>query len=129
MTIVPPMKTTYTLAAVVAAVILAAGHAMGEPTAAANPAAADARLAATAPGEWSFSATAYVYVVPGDRDYVQPTFTADRNWLHLEARYNYEDLETGSAWVGYNFAFGERLAVKGTAMLGGVFGKTTGIAP
>jgi len=25
-------------------------------------------------------------------------------WLHLEARYNDEDLRTGSLWVGYNFA-------------------------
>src|SRR5689334_15062740 len=60
--------------------------------------------------KWSFSASAYTYVVPGEPAYVQPTVTADRGWLHLEARYNYEDLETGSAWVGYNFAGGEKLA-------------------
>ena len=35
---------------------------------------------------WTFSAFAYTYIVPDDRDYVQPSFTADRAWLHLEAR-------------------------------------------
>ena len=78
---------------------------------------------------WSFSASAYAYLVPDSRDYVQPTITADRTWLHLEARYNYEALDTGSAWVGYNFAGGEKLAWEVTPMLGGVFGDTTGIAP
>jgi hypothetical protein len=78
---------------------------------------------------WSFSASAYTYVVPDDRDYVQPTFTADRGWLHLEARYNYEALDTGSAWVGYNFSGGETLVWELTPMLGGVFGDTAGIAP
>ena len=57
---------------------------------------------------WSFSASAYTYAVPDDSNYVQPTFTADRGWLHLEARYNYEALDTGSAWIGYNFSGDER---------------------
>ena len=78
---------------------------------------------------WSFSVSAYTYIVPDDRDYVQPTFTADRGWLHLEARYNYEALDTGSAWVGYNFSGGETLAWEFTPMLGGVFGDTNGVAP
>jgi hypothetical protein len=78
---------------------------------------------------WSFSASASTYFVPDDREYVQPTFTADRNWLHLEARYNYEALDTGSAWVGYNFSGGETVAWELTPMIGGVFGDTTGIAP
>ena len=78
---------------------------------------------------WSFSASAYTYFVPDDRTYVQPTVTADRGWLHLEARYNYEGLDTGSAWVGYNFSGGEKLAWEITPMVGGVFGETTGVAP
>jgi hypothetical protein len=78
---------------------------------------------------WSFSASAYTYVVPDSENYVQPTFTADRGWLHLEARYNYEALDTGSAWVGYNFSGGEKLAWEFTPMLGGVFGDTAGFAP
>jgi hypothetical protein len=59
---------------------------------------------------WAFSASAYTYVLPDDRAYVQPTVTADRGWLHLEARYNYEALHTGSAWVGDNFSGGKKLA-------------------
>jgi len=78
---------------------------------------------------WSFSVSATTYIVPDSREYVQPTVTADRGWLHLEARYNYEALDTGSAWVGYNLSGGEKLAWEFTPMLGGVFGDTTGIAP
>ena len=78
---------------------------------------------------WSFAASAYTYFVPDDREYVQPSFTADRGWLHLEARYNYEGLETGSVWVGYNFSGGETVEWELTPMLGGAFGDTTGIAP
>jgi len=78
---------------------------------------------------WSFSASAYAYIVPGDDDYLQPTFTADRDGLHLEARYNYEGLETGSVWGGYNFSMGEKVTFEGTAMLGVAFGATTGVAP
>jgi hypothetical protein len=78
---------------------------------------------------WTFSASASTYVVPGGRDYVQPTVAADRGWLHLETRYNYEALDTGSAWLGYNFSGGDKLAWEVTPMLGGVFGDTTGIAP
>jgi hypothetical protein len=79
--------------------------------------------------QWAFSLTASGYFVPDGRDYAQPTVTADRGWLHLEARFNYEALETGSAWLGYNFSLGDRLVLEATPMLGGVFGNTTGIAP
>ena len=78
---------------------------------------------------WSFSISASTYIVPDDQEYVQPTFTADRGWLHLETRYNYENLETGSAWVGYNFGGGKKLEWEFTPMFGGVFGETRGIAP
>jgi len=78
---------------------------------------------------WSASVSVYTYFIPDDDDYAQPTVTFDHEWLHLEARYNYEDLETGSAWVGYNFSGGDKLAWEFTPMLGGVFGDTTGIAP
>ena len=79
--------------------------------------------------KWDFSASVTGYIVPESRDYVQPTLTADRDWLHLETRYNYENLETGSAWLGYNFSGGSKVAWEFTPMLGAVFGDTTGIAP
>jgi hypothetical protein len=78
---------------------------------------------------WTFSASIYGYFVPDSRDYAQPTITADHGLLHLEARYNYEALETGSTWIGANFSGGEKLAWELTPMLGGVFGDKTGIAP
>jgi len=79
--------------------------------------------------QWSLSFTTSGYIVPHDRSYVSPTFSADREWLHLETRYNYEDKETGSLWVGYNFSVGDKLVLEATPMIGGVFGNTTGIGP
>jgi hypothetical protein len=59
-----------------------------------------------------------------------PTVFADRNALHLEARYNYEDLRTASLWVGYAFTFGDEAAyLKLTPMGGAVVGQTHGVAP
>jgi hypothetical protein len=86
-------------------------------------------LSATNEKAWAFSAAVAGYLVPNDRDYAQPTITADHDWLHLEARYNYEALDTGSVWVGYNFSVGDKLSLDFTPMLGGVFGDVTGIAP
>jgi len=83
---------------------------------------------ATAP-EWEFSLSGVANFVPDDIDYGYGTFTADRSSLHLEARYNYESLHTGSVWVGANFAFGKAVTFEVTPMLGGVFGDTNGIAP
>ena len=79
--------------------------------------------------KWEFSLSAYTYIVEDDDDYVQPTLRADYDWLHLEARYNYEDQDTGSVWVGYNFSFGDELTLDFTPMIGGVFGRTEGVAP
>jgi hypothetical protein len=45
------------------------------------------------------------------------------------ARYNYEDLKTGSVWIGYNWSVGKEVTFELTPMLGGVFGDTKGIAP
>jgi hypothetical protein len=69
------------------------------------------------------------YVVPNGDSFASPIFTADRDWLHLEARYNYENPRTGSLWAGYNFTAGDKLQLALTPMIGGVLGRTTGIAP
>ena len=78
---------------------------------------------------WDSTATTYAYFVPDDQNYVSAILTADRNWLHLEGRYNYEDIDTGSAWAGYNFSFGKKLVLNLTPMFGGVFGNLNGVAP
>jgi hypothetical protein len=59
----------------------------------------------------------YDYLLPDDTDYVQPTFIADRGWLHLETRYNSEDLQSGSVWLGYNFSSGEAIEWTSTPMV------------
>ena len=118
--------------AILAAGVLSAGCAWGQSTVT-NALTATNSLAPAVESEteplWSFGASVYTYIVPDSREYVQPTLTVDRGWLHLEGRYNYEGLDTGSAWIGYNFSFGEKLSLEFTPMLGGVFGDTTGIAP
>ena len=78
---------------------------------------------------WSASASVCTCLVPDERDFAQPTVTFDRERLHLEAHYNYEDLDAGSGWVGYNCSGGKKLDWEITPMLGGVFGDTDGIAP
>jgi len=78
---------------------------------------------------WGFAVAGYGYVIPDEQSYFSPTFRADHNWVHLEARYNYEDRETGSLWLGYNVSFGEKLVLEVTPMVGGIFGNTTGVAP
>lgn len=80
-------------------------------------------------GAWSFSASVTGYSIPEDKDYLSPLFTADRDWFHLEARHNYEDLDTASLWLGCNFRFGEKLVLDVAPMVGGVFGHTRGLAP
>lgn len=79
--------------------------------------------------QWSFVASGYGSIVPDDQSYFTPMFSADHKWLHLEARYNYEDLKTASLWAGYNFRIGDKFTLQATPMFGVVFGNTTAIAP
>ena len=76
---------------------------------------------------WSFNADLNLYFIPDDF-FVLPVFKADRDWIHLEGRYNYEDRETFSAWFGYNFSGGKKLEYTITPMVGGVVGLTDGVA-
>jgi len=78
---------------------------------------------------WSFNLVTDGYIVAGSQSYINPSFAADRKWLHLEIRYNNEDLRKGSFWVGYNFSTGATVVLDITPMIGGVVGRTTGIAP
>jgi hypothetical protein len=78
--------------------------------------------------KWEFGADMNMYFYPGDLVGL-PVIRADRNKLHLEARYNYEDMETFSGWIGYNFKGGNELEYFITPMIGGVAGNTNGFAP
>ena len=105
--------------------MLLTGVALGQ-TATTDP---QVRSPDTAPEPWAFSFSVYTYLLPHEQNYVNPNFTADHGGLHLEARYNYEALKTGSVWVGHNFSVGNKLVLAVTPMLGGVFGDLTGVAP
>ena len=92
-------------------------------------ASAAAQTPASPPPAWTFSASGYTYILPDEPNYLQPTVTADRRRLHLEARFNYEARDTGSIWAGVNFSGGDALSWELTPMVGGVFGDTSGVAP
>src|SRR6185369_830058 len=78
---------------------------------------------------WDFSLSVSGYIIPEEDGYASPVFTADHNALHLEGRYNYEGIHTGSTWIGYNFNFGKKVEFSITPMVGAVFGDMTGVAP
>src|SRR5687767_2822636 len=78
---------------------------------------------------WVLSAAVALYALPDEDNYAQPTFTADRGALHLEARYNYEALRTASLWAGYTMRGGQRIEWELAPMVGVVFGATDGLAP
>lgn len=77
---------------------------------------------------WSFGGLILGYWMPDENSYLQPTITADSGALHLEARYQYEALETGSVWLGYNLSGAGQVSWELTPMLGGVVGETMGVA-
>ena len=87
-----------------------------------------AQAAASAPS-WTFDSSVNTYVLPDDQNYVQPTIAADRGWLHLDLRVNYEDLDTAAIRFGYNFSGGDTFAWAVTPVFGAVFGNTDGVAP
>src|SRR4029453_15829066 len=78
------------------------------------------------PQGWALRASGYLYLTE-DGDFLQPTIAAEHHWLHLEARYNYEERKTVSTWMGYNFSVGKTVTLDITPILGGVIGDTDGI--
>jgi len=67
--------------------------------------------------------------VPNQPDFVMVVVPADIRWFHLEGRYNYESLRTGSLFVGVNAGTGDKLRLDVTGMFGGVFGISTAWPP
>jgi hypothetical protein len=80
------------------------------------------------PKKWTFDATANLFFMKNDF-FVLPIARVDRGHLHLEGRYNYEDRNTTSLWVGANFHIGEINTLDLTPMAGVVFGNSNGVAP
>jgi len=90
---------------------------------------ADAPPPAIQEEAWEISIGSYALDPPGEDAYLAPIVTADRGALHLEARYNYEELDAGSVFVGRNFSFGDELSLDLTPIFGVVAGPVTGVAP
>jgi hypothetical protein len=78
---------------------------------------------------WSGAAELALYIIPDEEDYLWPSLSVDRDWLHLGVRYNYEAKRTASFWAGVNFEWGEKVTVAVTPMFGVVTGDTDGVAP
>ncbi|MCA6075042.1 hypothetical protein [Fulvivirga sedimenti] len=78
--------------------------------------------------KWSHDIEAWLYLIP-DGTIFSPIYAADKDRIHLEAHYNYEDLNTFSAWFGYNFSGGNKLSFTITPMAGVVVGNLNGLAP
>lgn len=76
---------------------------------------------------WNHNIEGWFYFMQDDFIF-SPIYGVDKDWLHLEARYNYEDLNTFSAWFGYNFNGGKKFQYTVTPMAGGLVGNTSGIA-
>lgn len=110
------------LALAPAAAAVAGAQAAEKPASPAPPAEAPAE------GAWSGGFATYLYLQEDD-DFLLPILRADRGALHLEGRFQYEDLETGSLWAGWTFGAGTSVRLEATPMVGLVFGRTDGFAP
>jgi hypothetical protein len=78
---------------------------------------------------WEFGVSAYPTSVQGGESYTVGMAVADRGSLHLEARYNYEEIDTFSAFVGWTFSGGETLTWALTPVLGGARGTIQAFIP
>ncbi len=78
---------------------------------------------------WNYSAAGSYYSFRDQKDFFVFVGTAEQGQLHLEARYNYEAINSGSLFAGWKFSGGEKLTWQLTPILGGVFGQKEGIAP
>jgi hypothetical protein len=77
---------------------------------------------------WDFSAN-FAYYQLSDDTFILPILTLDKNKLHFEGRYNYEDRDTLSLFAGGNFRYGDKTSVHLSPMLGAATGNTDGIIP
>jgi hypothetical protein len=78
--------------------------------------------------KWDF-AMEYFHYVGIDESIPEGTFYGDHGDLHLEARFNYEDIDTASLFAGKRFTFGKEVEFSLVPMAGVLFGNTEGLAP
>ena len=95
-------------------------------------AATGATAPAVAEGEerpFEVTATAYAFFMPEASDFVMVVAPVDIRRVHVEARYNYEALNSGAGFVGFNVGWGERVQLHLTPMIGAVVGDLDGWVP
>ena len=90
--------------------------------------AATPSSSADAPG-WAYSVTGSYYSFRDQDDFLLAIAIAEQGPLHIEARYNYEAIDSGSLFVGWKFSGGTTVTYELTPILGAVFGQKEGIAP
>lgn len=84
---------------------------------------------AHAASAWSPATSLFYFDPSGEDPYLSPIVTVNRRALHLEARYNYEDLDTGSFFAGWTFEGGDNVIMSLTPLVGVVIGRTDALAP
>jgi len=79
--------------------------------------------------DWERSFEIYATDPPDEDAYAMAVLQADRGPLHLEARYNYEDFDTVSFFVGGRVGWEGALSGSAVPMIALVGGRTQGLAP
>src|SRR5215467_12212067 len=78
--------------------------------------------------KFEHNVSAFLYVK--DKEYFfSPVYLTNKNKLHLELRYNYEEAQTISGWVGYNFRGSKKIKYFITPMAGFLAGNLRGLSP
>ena len=93
-----------------------------EPAAAPEPAPAEEE-------RWSFLFSLFHFDPPDEDAYTSLIGYADRGPWHLEARYQYEALDSVSLFAGHRFAWEGEVGVELVPMLGFIGGDLDGVAP
>ena len=77
----------------------------------------------------SGSVTGFYYAMRDQSDFGVGVAALNRGPLHLEARYNYESRDAGSAFAGWNFSGGDTVTFQVTPIIGALFGSERGVIP
>lgn len=78
---------------------------------------------------WSTSLELYAFDPPDEDAYLSPIARIGLGGWRFEARWQYEDLDTGSLFAGHAFSWGDEIFLELVPLIGIVAGDTDGIAP